>query len=90
MAMGIHLISMFLLCVLTSVSSAEVERNDTALLSREHYGSDYSSVRENKVVSMTDYVATDVTSEPDRFRFGSGALDSPRPAVRCFLQKMHL
>ena len=60
MAMGMHLTSMFLLCVLTSVSSVEVERNDTAILSGD---------MENKVgVGTTNYVATDVTSGPNRFR----------------------
>ena len=63
MAMGMHLTSMFLLCVLTSVSSVEVERNDTAILSGD---------MENKVgVGTTNYVATDVTSGPNRFRLRS-------------------
>ena len=53
---------------MTSAACADVGPSDTA-----YYPEHSSTVRENKVVSMTDVrtiadAATDVQSEPDRFR----------------------
>ena len=68
MAAGIGPIFLFLLGVMTSAACADVGPSDTA-----YYPEHSSTVRENKVVSMTDVrttadAATDVKSEPDRFR----------------------